>query len=48
MQGVQAFDEEEDREGNQHELDDGVDDGADPETKFADLKDPGFTRKGAA
>jgi len=48
VQGIQAFDEEEDSEGNQHELDDGVDDGADAETEFADLKDPGFAWEGAA
>ena len=47
MQGIQAFDEEENGEGNQYKLDDGVDDGADAETEFADLKDPGFAGEGA-
>ena len=46
VQGIQAFDEEENGEGNQYKLDDGVDDGADAEGHLAYMKNPGFTRKG--
>jgi len=48
VQGVQAFYEEEDSEGNQYKLDDGVDDGANAEGHLAYLKNPGFAGKGAA